>query len=128
MPYLIDTSTLIDFSKGITSVVHALTKLLKEGEEVGVCPINITEFYSGISPKEYDVWDDFFEPLTYWEISRSAAKKAGEYRYEFARKGKKLSTADTLIAAVARQYHATIITTDIKDYPMKDIRLLSLRQ
>ena len=47
---------------------------------------------------------------------------AGAYRYTFLRQHrKKLPTADTLIAAVARHQHATLLTNNVRDFPMTDI-------
>lgn len=126
MRYLLDTTTLIDYSKKDNLVISSLISLIENGDELGICAVNITEFYSGLSHDTYAIWDDFFATLYYWNISPLAAKRAGQYRYEFARKGKILSTTDTLIAAVARENDAIIITNNIKDFPMKDIKLLSL--
>jgi len=37
-----------------------------------------------------------------------------------------LSTTDTMIAAVAREYNAIIVTDNVKDYPQGDIQILPL--
>ena len=66
-------------------------------------PINGAEFYDGLGQAELAVWDQFFAALRYWPISRAAAHQAGQWRYQFARAGRPLSTSDTLIAAVASE-------------------------
>jgi predicted nucleic acid-binding protein len=38
-----------------------------------------------------------------------------------------LSVSDSLLASLARQHDATLLTSDIKHYPIKDVRVLSLR-
>jgi predicted nucleic acid-binding protein len=95
---------------------------------LGVSPVNVAEFYAGLAPSQHAVWDEFFEPLLLWPISLAAAKQAGKFRYDFARQGVSLSTTDTLVAAVAREHRATIVTSSVKDYPMDDVTLLPLYQ
>lgn len=76
--YLLDTSALIDFSKGREPACTRILEMVDAGDEVGVCPINIAEFYAGLPPEVQPVWDDFFASLTYWPISRPAAMQASQ--------------------------------------------------
>jgi predicted nucleic acid-binding protein len=124
--YLLDTTALIDFSKGREPAYSLVRRFIENGEEVGVSPINVAEFYSGLAPTQWDVWDEFFEPLILWPISLGAARKAGRFRYDFAREGISLSTTDTLVAAVALEHRATLVTSNVKDYPMDEVKLLPL--
>ena len=125
--YLLDTTALIDFSKGREPARSWILESIAAGEELGVCPINVAEFYSGV-PTEVRVpeWDEFMDSLAYWQISREAARQAGRYRYEFARKGVALATADVLVAAVAVDRAAVLVTNNVRHYPMDDIHLLPL--
>ncbi len=118
-----DTTALIDFSKGREPAYSFVHRFIENGDEVGVSPINVAEFYSGLAPSTYPVWDEFFEPLILWPISLAAARKAGRFRYDFARKGVSLSTTDTLVAAVALEHRATLVTSNVKDYPMNEVVL-----
>lgn len=126
--YLLDTTALIDFSKGREPAFSLVNRLIEHGEEVGVSPVNIAEFYTGLAPSAWEVWDEFFEPIFLWPISLSAAKQAGKFRYDFARAGIALSTTDTLVAAVALEQGASVVTSNIKDYPMREVTLLPLRE
>jgi tRNA(fMet)-specific endonuclease VapC len=126
--YLLDTTALIDFSKGREPAFSLIGRFFQNGDEVGVSPVNVTEFYSGLAPSAWDVWDEFFEPLQLWPISLEAAKKAGRFRYDFARQGISLSTTDTLVAAVALEQRAIIVTSNVKDYPMDEVTLLPLSE
>jgi tRNA(fMet)-specific endonuclease VapC len=126
--YLLDTTALIDFSKRYEPAFSLVRRFVQNGDEVGVSPINVTEFYSGLAPSQWDVWDEFFESLILWPISLGAAKQAGKFRYDFARTGITLSTTDTLVAAVALEHRASIVTSNVKDYPMDDVLLLPLHQ
>jgi tRNA(fMet)-specific endonuclease VapC len=126
--YLLDTTALIDFSKGHKPALSLVYRLIENGDEVGVSPINVAEFYTGLAPSQWEVWDEFFESLMLWSISLSAAKQAGKFRYDFARAGIALSTTDTLVAAVALEHRATLVTSNVKDYPMREVTLLPLHE
>ncbi len=125
--YLLDTTTLIDFSKGQEPVRSRLLALLETDHIIAICAVNLAECYSGIAPEERVRWAEFFKNLRYWDITKEAAIRAGRLRYEFARQGITLSTPDTLIAAVAEEQEAVIVTDNVKDYPAEGIRLLPLR-
>jgi|SRR5215207_673881 len=121
--YLLDTTTLIDFSKRREPAFSLIHRFIQNNDELGVSPINVAEFYSGLGTSQHPVWDEFFEPLLLWPISLAAAKQAGKFRYDFARRGVTLSTTDTLVAAVALEHRAVIVTSNVKDYPMDKVVL-----
>jgi predicted nucleic acid-binding protein len=124
--YLLDTDTLIDFSKGREPTRSRVLEMIDAGDVLGVCAVNVAEFFAGLPLEHRHVWDEFFS-LPYWDISREAASRAGADRYQLGRSGKSVTTTDALVAAVARDHGATIITSNIKDYPMEDVTVFSLR-
>ena len=124
--YLLDTDVLITFSRGREPTASRLLALLEEGNEVGICPVTVAEYYSGVERGDDPKIDRFIDALPYWGITPAAAVAAGHYRYMFARNGRPLSTADTLIAAVASRHHATVLTRNAKDFPMEDVAVLEL--
>jgi tRNA(fMet)-specific endonuclease VapC len=121
--YLLDTTVLIDFSKGREPAFSLIHRFIQNNDELGVSPVNVAEFYSGLAASQHHVWDEFFEPLLLWPISLGAAKQAGKFRYDFARERVTLSTTDTLVAAVALKHRAVIVTSNVKDYPMDEVVL-----
>ncbi len=126
--YLVDTTSSIDFFKGIEPQASRLLALLEDPvHEVGVCDIIVAEFFAGIMPSDRPQWQRFFASLSYWDTSLEAAAKGGADRYDYARRRRSIATPDALIAATARAYDAILITENPKDYPMTDITLLSLR-
>jgi len=78
--------------------------------------------------RQSNSWDEFFDTLAFWDLTIEVAARAGVYRYEFARRGLPLSMTDALIAAASVVHQAILVTDNPKDYPMDDVRLLSLRQ
>ncbi|MDA1129759.1 MAG: PIN domain-containing protein [Chloroflexi bacterium] len=121
--YILDTTLLIDHLRGRNGAQELVDTLALDGHRLGVCCVSIAELYSGLVPDEQAVAGDLIQGLEYYDVSREAAKEAGRYRYEFARRGITLSTTDTLIAAAAIEENATLITANTKDFPMEEIKL-----
>lgn len=123
--YLLDTDALISYLAGHRRTVELITRLNQEGHILGLCAINIAELYAGFSEAQRRRVEGLIDALYYFEMTAQAAKRAGAYRYEFARKGMSLSVADTLVAAVAAENNATVVTGNVKDYPMQEVRTLA---
>lgn len=54
--------------------------------------------------------------------------RAGIDRKMASEAGRTLPVSDCLLAAVAREQQAIVLTSNIKDFPMKDVRVMSLRK
>ncbi|MDI3339985.1 MAG: PIN domain-containing protein [Sphaerobacter sp.] len=121
---LLDTCALIAYAKGHEPARSRILDLIDSGAEIGVCAINVAEFYSRLPPGERTRWQRFFDTLEYWDIPLTAAILAGSDRYDFKRRGRSLSVADVLIAATARQHGAVVVTDNVRDYPMAGIEIL----
>lgn len=126
--YLIDTSTLIDVSKRIEPIGFRLQRLVASGEVLGICPVQLAEFFTGIDPAESENWREWASSFNYWPISQNAAVLAGKYRFEYARRGIAIAIPDALTAAVAYENYATVITDNAKHFPMPEVATLSLRE
>ena len=122
--YLLDTTAMIDISKGIEPISTMIQGWLAGSNEVGICGVVVAEFFAGIQLAERARWVSFIDRLTFWDVTRWIAIQAGIYRYRYARLGTKLSTPDTLIAAVAVNVGATLVTRNVKDFPMNELSLL----
>jgi predicted nucleic acid-binding protein len=125
--YVLDTTVVIDFSKGREPVYSQLTALLQSHDEVGVCAVTLAEFYAGLPISTHPHWDAFFDPLEYWHISAGAAAWAGIYRYTLAHQGIQIATMDALLTAVASEVNGILVTSNRKAFPMSDVTLLELR-
>jgi tRNA(fMet)-specific endonuclease VapC len=126
--YLLDTTALIDFSKGFEPAKTKILEMINRGELLAVCPVTVAEFVTGLAPSERQQWREFLSALPYWDVSSEAAWQAGVWRYDFARRGIPLSTTDALVAAIALEHRATIITNNAKHYPMPEVQLMSARE
>jgi tRNA(fMet)-specific endonuclease VapC len=115
---LLDTTSLIDFSKGFEPSTSCVKHMLSSGDEVGVCPVVVAEIFAGLPPQRHQDWHAFLVALLFWPISYSASVQAGQWRYAFARRGIQVAMMDSLVAAVADEMGATVVTSNTKDYPM----------
>ena len=125
--YLLDNTALVDFSKGVEPVRSRILRLLTQGERLGVTPVTVTEFHSGTLLGQDPDWDRFMRGLEYWSISFNAAVRAGYFRYVWLRHGVQLSVPDALLAAVAEERDAILLTDDLRGFPMAEVRTERLR-
>jgi len=123
--YLLDTNALVDFLYGIPEAAELIESLGREGQTVAVCSVSVAELYSGLAQGDKAKVEGVLSAFDYWDISPDAAKRAGTYRYQFARRGVQLSTADTLHAALAVDRDAYFVTRNVRDFPMRDLRIVT---
>jgi predicted nucleic acid-binding protein len=121
--FLLDTSVIIDVLNGKRERDVLLTRLLNAGNLLACCPVNISEIYAGMRPKEEIATENFLQSLDFYEITWRVAKRAGLLKRDYSKKGQTLSIPDTTIAAVAIEYDLTLITDNTKDFPMPELSL-----
>ena len=124
--YLLDTSVIIDALNNKRGRRDLLLDLLKQGNLLACCPINVTEVYAGVRPKEETATEEFLKSLEYHHVTWPVARMAGLLKRDYARKGTTLTSADTTIAAVAMINDLTLLTDNVKDFPMKELALYPL--
>ena len=64
--------------------------------------------------------------LQYYPIIWPVARLAGLLKRDYSRKGATLAATDVTIAAVAIYYRLTLLTDNLKHYPMKELNLYPL--
>ena len=125
--YLLDTTGLVDISKAREPARSRIRAMIAAGDQLGVCAVSVSEFVAGLHPEQRPEWLAYLDGFHFWETSREAATLAGLFRYRYARLGRALSTPDALVAAVAATIGAIVLTDNIKDYPMPEVVVRSLR-
>jgi predicted nucleic acid-binding protein len=121
--YLVDTSVIIDVLNDKRGRRGLLLGLVKQGHLLACCPINVTEVYAGMRPKEESATEEFLRSLEYCHLTWPVARLAGLLKRDYARKGTTFSVADATIAAVAMVHELTLMTDNVKDFPMKELAL-----
>jgi predicted nucleic acid-binding protein len=122
MTYLLDTDVFVDFFKHTPYATALIEKLSQD--TLALSALTITELRSGWSAKEATyLLPRLYALCTVVPVTREIAEQAGAWRKEYKGKGISLGTPDTVIAATAYLNHATLLTNNIKDYPMPELAL-----
>jgi tRNA(fMet)-specific endonuclease VapC len=124
--YVLDTTVLIDILAGKARAVSLVTELSQEEHRLCTCCICVAELYSGLAVAATHVADQLIDSLAYLDVSPDQARLAGSIRYQYARRGIPLSTTDTIVAAIAMANGATLVTANVRDFPMEELQLLHL--
>lgn len=126
--YLIDSDGVIDYLKGFQPTVEFIQRLSRRGDIPCTCDMVMGEVYGGVYPQDEAVADALFSVFEYLPTSPGAAKQAGRWKYAYARQGQTLKITDCVIAAVAYEHDAQLVTRNVRDFPMPEITLAPLPQ
>lgn len=121
--YLIDTNVLIDAIRQKRERRDLLRSLVAGGSLLGCSVITIGEIYAGMRPHERVGTERLLAEFHHYEITSPLAQRAGMLKNEWAARGRTLTLADMLIAATAIQHGLTLVTSNTKDFPMRELRL-----
>ncbi|MBI3698206.1 MAG: type II toxin-antitoxin system VapC family toxin [Acidobacteria bacterium] len=121
--YLLDSDVIIDVLNHKRGRRELLRDLAEERHVLACCSIQVTEVYTGTTPEEEARTEELLAGLEFYEVTQETARKAGRLRRDYARRGVTLSLADVTIAAVALSHQLTLITDNVKDYPMPELKL-----
>jgi predicted nucleic acid-binding protein len=121
--YLLDTSVIVDAMNGRRNRRGLLADLIRHGNALTCCTINVIEVYAGMRPHEESATAEFLGSLGYHEVTRLIARSAGRLRYDWTRRGQTLSLADATIAAVALAHGLTLMTDNTRHFPMQELQL-----
>lgn len=122
--YLLDTTVLVSHLRGDEDTTALLLRLLTEGHSLETTAVNIAEVVRGLRPAERRRAKALLDRLGFLPTTREAAERAGRYQADFARRGITIPTPDTLIAGTARAFGAVVLTDNVADFPMGDVRVV----
>jgi predicted nucleic acid-binding protein len=121
--YVLDTTVLIAHLRGDDAAAQSLLSLLHEGHWLCTTCINVAEIERGIKGKERKAAATLLDRLEYLVTTKEAATRGGRYQAEWKKRGKTIELADALIAGTARVHGAVVVTDNVADFPMRDIRV-----
>jgi predicted nucleic acid-binding protein len=125
--YLLDTTIIIDAINEKRGRFQLLLDLAEgQGHTLACCPINVTEVYAGMRPKEEKRTVALLKSLQLFPITFPVAEIAGLLKRDHAKKGITLATTDVTIAAVAIHNQLTLITDNRRHFPMNELSLYPL--
>jgi predicted nucleic acid-binding protein len=118
---LLDTTVLIDVLRGRPEARRRLLALRDAGDTPYVCAVNVEETVRGLRPREYSSAEALFAGLRIVPLGVVEGWQAGEWRRDFARRGRTLAQADCLVAAAAVSLGGRLATGNPKDFPMREL-------
>ena len=120
---LLDTTVVIDLLRGRRGARERLLALRDAGDAPYSCAVNIEETVRGLKPREHEPARALFAGLRIVPLTGAEGWQAGEWRREFARRGRTLAQADCLVAAAALALGGRLATGNPSDFPMREITL-----
>lgn len=121
--YILDSTVLIGYLRDLPSVASGLRRRLSDGHTLATTCVNVAEVHRGMRPRERRRAQAFLDALRFMSTDREAARRAGQYQAEWARRGRTIHTADALVAGTTRAHGAVLLTHNIEDFPMRDLRV-----
>jgi predicted nucleic acid-binding protein len=114
---LVDTSVVIDFLRGSAPAVAAVADAQAAGE-LAASEITRFEVLACMWPDEQDPTEDFFGLLDVYPVDETVARRAAEFAQRHRAANQGIEDADYLIAATAAELDATLLTTNVRHFPM----------
>jgi predicted nucleic acid-binding protein len=124
--FLIDTNILIDALKSRRSRLEFLQRLSRS-EPLAFCSIVVAELFAGLATQAEvsKARADLLDAIVYIATSESAAELAGSLLHQYKKKGITLSLTDVMIAAVAMSEGHTLVTDNVKNFPMPELNVMA---
>jgi len=123
--YLLDSTLLIDHANRDEPAAKLLERLYSDGHELFTCDVVTCETLSRGDASHLRYLRALLDALEYVATSPGAARRAAEARHARRLAGGKLGLGDALIAGVAADLGATIITRNRPDFERQGIPVLT---
>ena len=123
MRYVLDTTVLIDHSKGRPGIAELLASLFAETGDLYTCDVVVAEALTGGDDLQRATIESLIRALEYVSTSPDAAVWAADSRRRRGAFGPR-SLADAIIAGVAWFNDATVVTRNPADFEVQGVRVL----
>jgi predicted nucleic acid-binding protein len=123
--YVLDSTVIIDYVIGYPPGEEMIERLFAQPQDLYICDVVTCESLSKGRPEEVRLTRAMLDALEFIALSPDGARWAGETRRERTELGfREPSTADALIAALARSLDATLVTRNAKDFAAFNVPVL----
>lgn len=127
MPYILDTTVLIDHALDRYGATALIERLLAETGDLYVCDVVVAEALSRGSEAEIQTIERLLDAFEYVATTPGAARWAGAARRTLGR-GSHRGLADSIVAAVAQDFAATVVTRNPRDFTRQGVPVLTYGQ
>ena len=121
--YMLDSAFVIDHLRGLPEAVERFARLFADGDEPIVTAVVVCEVATGAPLHPDPDLMAFLEPVELIHPGPETALLAGAWRASARRRGHHLSLPDSLIAATASSVDAVVLTRNLRDFALTDVRV-----
>ena len=125
MRYLLDSTVLIDHANRDAAAMRMVRTLIERGHDLYTCDVVTCEALSKGEPDDMRHIESLLNALEYVSTSPDAARRAGAARRDRHAAGGKRALGDALIAGVAAELDAVVVTRNGRDFERQGIRTLA---
>ena len=124
MRYLLDSTVLIDHANRDAEAMRLVRRLIVDGHDLFTCDVVTCEALSKGEPDDIGHIESLLDALEYVSTTPTAARWAGAARRERHAAGGKRALGDALIAGIADDLDAVVVTRNRRDFERQGIRTL----
>ena len=118
MTVLVDTPVIVDHLRNDPRAVTLMNDLFAREERVWAATPTRTEILAGVRPHELQPMRRLFSIISWIDIDRDIADAAGELARQYHLSHGGIDTVDYLIAAAAQSIGASLVTLNVRHFPM----------
>ena len=115
---VLDTTVAVDHLRGDEAAVDLLTRLIADEGAMAASEVVRFELLAGVRNDAVGALEQFFEAVTWVPVNEDVARIAGELARTHRRSHGGIDDADYLIAATTLLLDGTLLTTNVRHFPM----------
>jgi len=117
---VVDTSVLIDHLREDDRAHAALRQARKIDQRVSASVLTKVEILAGMRPSERELTRRLLDSIEWLEVDDDLAERAGDLAARYLRSHPGIEAVDYVIAATVQRLGASLLTRNLKHFPMLD--------